>query len=107
MRMLLCIITLVMLFVFGGGPQETKPQGESKEMVVTSQQYKITLSPKEERIVKNLKPGQVAIKTIIFASDREAANTIGNCCPKNKCCCTCQCEPKPCICTCTDEIIVK
>ena len=47
---------------------------------------KIKLSPKEQSIVKNLRPGQVAKKTIIFTSDKETANTIGNCCPKGMAC---------------------
>jgi len=107
MRMLLSMIALLMFFVIGTGPQEVMPQSQSRETVATPKTYAITLSPKEKRIVENLKPGQVAIKTVIFASDSETASTIGKCCPKNQCCCTCQCEPPPCICTCTDQIIVK
>ena len=82
-------------------------QGQQRGVIQSSPAFKVPLSVKEKRIINNLKPGQVAVKTVIFAPDKETANSIGKCCPKGECCCTCQCDPKPCICTCTDEIVVK
>ena len=82
-------------------------EGQQRSVIQAAPSIKVPLSAKEKRIVGNLKPGQVAVKRVIFAPDEKTANSIGKCCPKGKCCCTCQCEPKPCICTCTDEIVVK
>lgn len=93
-----CVLTL-------SGVMVSKSQ--QKSVIQAAPSIKIPLSAKEQRIVDNLKPGEVAVKRVIFAPDENTAKSIGNCCPKGKCCCTCQCNPKPCICTCTDEIVVR
>ena len=82
-------------------------ESQQQSVIQAAPSIKVPLSAKEQRIVDNLKPGEVAVKRVIFAPDEKTANTIGNCCPKGKCCCTCQCNPKPCICTCTEEIVVR
>ena len=66
---------------------------------------RIPLTPGEQELVMNLKPGQTVQKRIIIAPDPQTGTQ--NCCKEGDCCCTCQCDPAPCICTCTDEIIVK
>jgi len=107
MRILYFIFALAVLLAVWSITEEIESQGQQRGVIIASPSYKVPLSSKEQRIVNNLKPGQVAVKTVIFAPDKQTANSIGKCCPKGKCCCTCQCDPKPCICTCTDEIVVK
>ncbi len=111
MRISYLLIALAVLLAFWGITTGLESQGQQRAVIKSAPAapsvVKIPLSPKEQKIVNNLKPGQVAVKTIIIAPDKDTANSIGNCCPKGKCCCTCQCDPKPCICTCTDEIVVR
>ncbi|MGB7290796.1 MAG: hypothetical protein WBD99_01320 [Thermodesulfobacteriota bacterium] len=107
MRISYFLFGLAVLLAVWSMTAEKQSQGQQQGVIQSTRTYKIPLSPKEQRIVNNLKPGQVAVKTVIFASDQDTANSTGDCCPKGKCCCTCQCDPKPCICTCTDEIVVK
>jgi len=107
MRILYILIALAVLLSVWSITTEIESQGQQRAVIKAVPTIKVPLSPKEQKIVNNLKPGQVAVKTVIFAPDKDTANTIGNCCPKGKCCCTCQCDPKPCICTCTDEIVVR
>ncbi len=107
MRITYILIALVVLLAVWSITSEIESQGQQRSVIIAAPTFKVPLSTKEQRIVNNLKPGQVAVKTIIYAPDKNTANSIGNCCPKGKCCCTCQCDPKPCICTCTDEIVVR
>lgn len=107
MRILYFILALAVLLAVWSMTAKQETQGQQRGVIQASRTYKIPLSSNEQKIVNNLKPGQVAVKTVIFALDKDTANSIGNCCPKGKCCCTCQCDPKPCICTCTDEIVVR
>lgn len=109
MRILYFLIALAVLLAVWSMTAELESQGQQKGVIkaAPSLSYKVPLSPKEQRTVNNLKPGQVAVKTVIFAPDQKTANSTGKCCPEGKCCCTCQCDPKPCICTCTDEIVVR
>ncbi|GEM_PF-3403533 len=107
MRILYFFFALAVLLAVWSVTAERKSEGQQRDVIQTSPTFVVPLSQNERRIVNNLKPGQVAVKTVIFAPDEKTANSSGNCCPKGKCCCTCQCDPKPCICTCTDEIVVK
>jgi len=107
MRISYIFFALVVLLAVWSMTAEIESQGQQRSVIQASSSYKVPLSAKEQRIVNNLKPGQVAVKTVIFAPDEKTANSIGKCCPKGKCCCTCQCDPKPCICSCTDEIVVR
>ncbi len=111
MRISYLLIALAVLLSFWSMTAEVESQQRAVIKAVptikVAPTIKVPLTPKEQSIVNNLKPGQVAVKTVIIAPDKDTANTIGNCCPKGKCCCTCQCDPKPCICTCTDEIVVR
>ncbi len=108
MRISYFLFALVVLLAVWSMTAEIESQGQQRGVIKASPTtYIVPLTPKEQRIVNNLKPGQVAVKTVIFAPDKDTANSIGKCCPKGQCCCTCQCDPKPCICTCTDQIVVK
>ena len=110
MRISYLLIALAVLLAFWGITISPDSEGQQRAVIQSAPVapvVKVPLSSKEQKIVNNLKPGQVAVKTVIIAPDKDTANSIGNCCPKGKCCCTCQCEPKPCICTCTDEIVVR
>ena len=107
MRVLLVIIAFAVLFGVWALSGSFVSEGQQRSTIKAAPTIKVPLSAKEQRIVNNLRPGQVAVKRVVFAPDEKTANSIGKCCPKGKCCCTCQCDPKPCICTCTDEIVVK
>jgi len=108
MRITYILVALVVLLCVWGISTVLESQGQQQRSVIkAAPSIKVPLSAKEQRIVNNLKPGQVAVKRVVFAPDQETAHSIGKCCPKGKCCCTCQCEPKPCVCTCTDEIVVR
>lgn len=110
MRISYLLIAMAVLFSAWVITASIESQGQQRAVIKSAPavpSVNVPLSPKEQKIVSNLKPGQVAVKTVIIAPDQESANSIGKCCPKGKCCCTCQCDPKPCICTCTDEIVVK
>lgn len=107
MRIPYLLFVFALLVAFWSLMADIQSQGQQRGVIQASPTFKVPLSQTDKTIINNLKPGQVAVKTVIFAPDKKTANTIGKCCPKGKCCCSCQCEPKPCICTCTDEIVVK
>ena len=107
MRITYILIGLAVLLFVWGITTAVVSDGQQRSVIQAAPSIKVPLSAKEQQIVSNLKPGQVAVKRVIFAPDEKTANSIGKCCPEGKCCCTCQCDPKPCICTCTDEIVVK
>ena len=108
MRIAYFLIALGVLLAVWGITTHIESQGQQRATVIkAAPTIKVPLSAKEQKIVNNLKPGQVAVKKVVFAPDQDTANSIGKCCPEGKCCCTCQCDPKPCICTCTDEIVVR
>ena len=107
MRVSYLLVSIAILFAAWFIISEIESQGQQRAVIKAAPSIKVPLTSNEQKIVNNLKPGQVAVKTVIFAPDQNTANSIGKCCPKGKCCCTCQCDPKPCICTCTDEIVVR
>lgn len=107
MRYKYIFITLAVVFSVLGVSTVIESEGQQQSVIQAAPSVKVPLSAKEQSIVSNLKPGQVAVKKVIFAPDEKTANSSGKCCSRGKCCCTCQCDPKPCICTCTDEIVVK
>lgn len=108
MRIAYILVALAVLLSVWVVSSVMESRGQQQRSVIqAAPSIKVPLSAKEQRIVSNLKPGQVAVKKVIFAPDEKTAKSAGNCCPKGKCCCTCQCDPKPCICTCTDEIVVR
>ena len=107
MRISYLLFAFALLLAVWGLVADIQSQEQQRGVIQASPTFKVPLSKKDKKVINNLKPGQVAVKTVIFAPDIKTANSIGKCCPKGKCCCTCQCDPKPCICTCTDEIVVK
>ncbi len=107
MRISYLLIALAVILAFWVITISPDSEGQQRAVIQSAPVVKVPLSSKEQKIVNNLKPGQVAVKTVIIAPDKDTANSIGKCCPKGKCCCTCQFEPKPCNCTCTDEIVVR
>ena len=76
MRITYILIALVVLLAVWSITAEIESQGQQRAVIKASTSYKVPLSSKEQRIVNNLKPGQVAVKTVIFAPDKKTANSI-------------------------------